>query len=69
MAWSYNGLWKLLIDKGLKKTDLFELAHIHPNTLARMSKNEPVSMDALAKLCEALNCNLADIVTFIPDSE
>ena len=41
MAWSYDRLWKLLIDKKLKKTSLIEAAHIHSNTLARMSKNEP----------------------------
>ena len=67
MAWSYNRLWKLLIDKNLKKTDLFEIAKIHPNTLSRMSKNSPVSMDALEKLCSAFNCRIEDIVEYIPD--
>jgi putative transcriptional regulator len=67
--WSYDRLWKLLIDKKLKKTNLIELAHIHANTLARMSKNEPVSMEALGKLCTALGCRIEDIVTFIPDQK
>ena len=68
MAWSYDRLWKLLIDKKLKKTSLIEVAHIHSNTLARMSKNEPISMDALGKLCTTLNCRIEDIVEFVPDA-
>lgn len=67
MAWSYDRLWKLLIDKKLKKTSLIEVAHIHSNTLARMSKNEPISMEALGKLCTALDCRIEDIVEFVPD--
>ena len=67
MAISYRKLWKLLIDKKLKKTSLIEVAHIHSNTLARMSKNEPISMEALGKLCTALDCRIEDIVEFIPD--
>ena len=67
MAWSYNGLWKLLIDKRLKKTDLLTLAGLNPKTLARLGKEETVSMDALGKLCTALNCRIEDIVEFIPE--
>ena len=67
MAWSYDRLWKLLIDKKLKKTSLIEIAHIHSNTLARMSKNEPISMEALGKLCTALDCRIEDIVEFVPE--
>lgn len=67
MAWSYDRLWKLLIDKKLKKTSLIEVAHIHSNTLARMSKNEPISMEALGKLCTALDCRIEDVVEFVPD--
>lgn len=69
MAWSYDRLWKLLIDKKLKKTSLIEAAHIHSNTLARMSKNEPISMEALGKLCTALDCRIEDIVEFVPEKE
>lgn len=67
MAWRYDRLWKLLIDKKLKKTSLIEVAHIHSNTLARMSKNESISMEALGRLCTALDCRIEDIVEFVPE--
>ncbi len=69
VAWSYNGLWKLLIDKKMKKTDLLTVAGLNPKTLARMGKDETVSMDALGKLCTALNCRIEDIVEFVPDPD
>ena len=47
MSYSYNGLWHLLVDKGLKKTDLKEIAGLTPATLARLSKNEAVSLKVL----------------------
>ena len=58
---SYNPLWKTLIDKGYKKTDLLELAGIGRATLAKLSKNQEVSMTVLLKICNALNCELFDI--------
>ena len=58
---SYNPLWKTLIDKGNKKTDLLALAGIGRGTLAKLSKNQEVSMTVLVKICNALNCELADI--------
>ena len=58
---SYNPLWKTLIDKGYKKTDLLELAGIGRATLAKLSKNQEVSMAVLLKLCNGLNCELSDI--------
>lgn len=58
---SYNPLWKLLIDKGYKKTDLLELASIGRGTLAKLSKNQEVSMTVLVKICTALNCELSDV--------
>jgi len=67
MSWSFAPLWKLLIDKKMKKTDLLALANLHPQTLARMGKDESISMDALGKICAALNCRIEDIVEFIPD--
>lgn len=69
MPFSYNKLWKILIDKGMKKTDLKSLCQIGPVTLAKMSKNEPVSMDVLEKICLALKCNVGDIVDFTPDGQ
>ncbi len=60
---SYNNLWKLLIDKKLKKTDLILLAGISSATLAKMSNNQLVSMETLMKICTTLQCDLTDVVT------
>jgi hypothetical protein len=65
MAVSYNNLWKTLIDKKLKRTDLIELCGISSNVLAKLGKNEPISMESLEKICVALNCNIEDVVQFI----
>lgn len=67
MAFSYNKLWKLLIDKNMKKVELRDKVSISPNTLSRLSKNEPVKMDVLGKICKELNCNIGDIVDYIKD--
>ena len=67
MAWSYSRLWKLLIDKKLKKTDLLTIAGLNPKTLAKLGKEETVSMEALGKLCAALQCRIEDIVEYIPE--
>ena len=67
MPWSYNPLWKLLIDKGIKKTQLISLAGIHPQTIANMGKNLTISMDSLEKLCAVLDCRIEDIVEYVPD--
>ena len=60
----YKKLWKLLIDKDMKKTDLLTVANISSNILAKMNKGENVSMDSLQKICKALECDVGDIVTF-----
>lgn len=65
MEISYNRLFKLLIDKGLKKTELAKLAGLTPGTLAKLSKNETVSMDSLIKICTTLNCSFDDIVEVV----
>lgn len=62
MSISYNKLWKLLIDKGMTKTELRLKADIATSTLAKLSKNEQVSMEVLLKICKTLNCDLSDIV-------
>mgnify|MGYP002675469859 CR=1 FL=1 len=62
MEISYNKLWKLLIDRGMKKTDLKNATGISSSTISKMSKNEPVSMDSMLKVCKALNCDIGDIV-------
>lgn len=65
MAVSYNNLWKLLIDKKLKRTELIEICGISSNVLAKLGKDEPVSMESLEKICMALNCNIQDVVQFV----
>ena len=65
MGISYNRLFKLLIDKGLKKTELAKLAGLTPGTLAKLSKNETVSMESLIKICTTLNCTFDEIVEII----
>ena len=62
MAANYNKLWKLLIDKGMTKTDLRMKTGMSTSTLAKMSKNENVSMDIILRICEILECNVGDIV-------
>lgn len=67
MQISYKKLWKLLIDKDMKKKDLQSKADISWTTITKMSKNEKVSLDMLMKICETLHCNIGDIMEFVPD--
>ena len=67
MAISYIKLWKLLLDKKMKKTDLITAANISTNTLARLSKDKQVSMEAVTKICKALSCDIGDIMEVLPD--
>lgn len=69
MAISYNRLWKLLIDRGIKKTELRTLAGVSTNVIAKLGKNDTVSMETLTKICVALNCGLDDIVEIIKDDK
>lgn len=62
MTVSYNNLWKLLIDRKMTKTQLRIAAEIAPGTLAKMNKNEPVSMDVIFRICQVLKCEFGDIV-------
>ncbi|MBV4429671.1 MULTISPECIES: helix-turn-helix domain-containing protein [Clostridium] len=64
MAVSYNGLWKLLIDKNMKRMDLVKMIGISSSTLAKMSKGELVSMRILEKVCQSLNCDFGDIINY-----
>ena len=61
MKFCYNKLWKLLIDRNLKRTDLVTIAGISSTTLAKLGKNENVTTDVLLKICAALHCDIADI--------
>lgn len=67
MAISYNRLWKLLIDRGMTKTQLREKANISTVTLAKMGKNETVSMDILLRICKELGCGFDEIVEVTKD--
>ncbi len=67
MAISYNKLWKLLIDKNMNKTELRDKVHISSTTLAKLSKNEPVSSGVLEKICAELECDVGDIMEFLKD--
>ena len=69
MAISYNKLWKLLIDKGMRKIDLMKAACIGTTTLSKLGKNQFVSMEVLVKICKVLDCNIGDIVDVIPDEK
>lgn len=62
MSISYDKLWKILIDKKINRSDLKEAAGISFNVLARMGRNETVSMDSLMKICRALKCDIGDIM-------
>lgn len=64
MAVSYNGLWKILIDKNLHRKDLTERLNISSATIAKMGKGEQVSMDVLERICTYLDCNIGDIMSF-----
>ena len=62
MSISYKKIWKLLIDKSMKKKDLISLAGLSTSTLAKMGKNQQVSMDVIIRICKALDCNIGDIM-------
>jgi DNA (cytosine-5)-methyltransferase 1 len=67
MAVSYNKLWKLLIDKKMKRTELMELSGISTNVLAKLGHDESVSMDSIAKICKVLNCDIGEVMEITSD--
>lgn len=67
MPVSYDKLWKVLIDKKMKRSDLKDAAGISFNVLAKMGKNEFVSMESLYKICVALDCGIDEIMEFIQE--
>lgn len=69
MTVSYNKLWKLLIDKNMKKKELGEAAGISNSLIAKLRKNENVTVEVLVKICAALDCQINDIIELIPDKE
>mgnify|MGYP000569461396 CR=1 FL=1 len=69
MSVSYKKLWKLLIDKDMKKKDLRAATGLSTTTLAKLGKNENVSTDILVKICKALECDIGDIMEVVEDDE
>lgn len=69
MKISYKRLWKLLIDKDMKKKDLCDAAEISPATVTKMGKGGHVSTELLTKICIVLDCQIGDIVELVPDTE
>ena len=69
MAISYNRLWKLLIDNHMKKKDLKEKAELSTATMAKLGKNESVSLDVLVRICKVLNCEIGDVVEIVKDKK
>lgn len=69
MRVSYSRLWKLLIDRKMKRVALKEKAGISSSTLALMGKDRQVGMNVLVKICNVLNCNIGDVVDVLPDED
>ena len=67
MSVSYDKLWKLLIDKKMNLTELKDAAGISFNVLAKLGRNEFVSMESLQKICQTLSCNIGEIMDFIEE--
>ena len=67
MAASYKKLWKLLIDKDLKKKDLAKIANISNYTVTKLTRGDNVTTDVLGRICEALDCSIEDIMEFVPE--
>lgn len=69
MAISYNKLWKLLIDRKMTQADLRKAADIAPNTMTKLRRDEAVSLTILSRACEVLECDIGDIMEFIPEEK
>jgi DNA-binding Xre family transcriptional regulator len=69
MAVSYKKLFKMLIDRDMKKKDLKKIAGISNNTVSKLANGENVTMEVIEKICVNMNCGVEDIVEFVPDEE
>lgn len=67
MSFSYNKLWKLLIDNNMKKDDLRKAIGISSSTMAKMGKGENVSLDVIDKICKLFNCKVEDILEHVSE--
>ena len=68
MAVSYNRLFKLMIDRKMRKKDLCELARVSTNTMSKMGRDEIVSLEVVDRICQTLNCRIEDVLEILPDS-
>lgn len=66
MPFSYNKLWKLLIDKKMTKSDLTKAVGISSSTMAKMGKDENVSLEVIDKICALLDCDINDVLEYVP---
>ena len=69
MSVCYNKLWKLMIDRKMKKKDLIALSGISRSTVAKLPHDDNVNTDVLARICKALQCDVGDIMEMLPDEE
>ena len=69
MAISYNRLWKLLVDKKMSKSDLRKAVEMSPQTLTKMSRDEPITLTTLERICRVLNSDFGDIVEYIAEED
>lgn len=69
MIISYKKLWKLLIDRDLKKKDLRQMSGISPSTIAKLGRNENINTEVLVKICTSLNCDLHEIMELISEEK
>lgn len=67
LRFSYNKLFKLLIDRGIKKKELCEMAEISATSVAKLGHGKNVNTEVLLKICDALNCDVGDIMEFLRD--
>jgi Predicted transcriptional regulator len=69
MSVSYKRLWKLLIDKNMKKRDLKEAAKLSPSLMSSLNQDKSVTVNTLSRICEVLDCRIEDIMEFIPEEK
>ena len=67
MKISYNKLWKMLIDRKMNKTDLRAKTKMGSNTMAKLGRDETISMDVMLRICDVLHCDVGDIMEVLPD--
>ena len=66
---SYKRLWKLLIDKNMKKRDLKEAAKLSPSLMSSLNQDKSVTVNTLSRICEVLDCRIEDIMEFVPEEK